>query len=187
MDFDVLIIGGGVAGMQCALVLGSAKEKTFASNKKIGIILHQKTSHLQNAMFNNVLGLRPKTLGEDILKNGKEQLSNLYSHVSQIENEKVLTIEDLDGSFKIITTKKEYLTKIAVIALNYSKPFSIAGLEEYLQPHAKANPLKNRVQLINENHFIKNGLYACGTIAAGVLAAVDGSIADSCSNDDGVA
>jgi len=25
MDFDVLIIGGGVAGMSCALVLGSAE------------------------------------------------------------------------------------------------------------------------------------------------------------------
>lgn len=35
MSFDVLIIGGGVSGMQCALVLGSAKEKAFATDKKI--------------------------------------------------------------------------------------------------------------------------------------------------------
>jgi len=32
--FDVLIIGGGVAGMSCALVLGSAHKKPFVSNKK---------------------------------------------------------------------------------------------------------------------------------------------------------
>ncbi len=50
-DFDALIIGGGVAGMQCALLLGSAKEKAFAADKKVGIIMHQKASHLQNAFL----------------------------------------------------------------------------------------------------------------------------------------
>ena len=92
MIFDALIIGGGVSGMQCALVLGSAKNKHFAAHKKIGIIMHQRASHLENALFNNVLGLTPKTLGKDILTEGKEQLTTLYPHVSQIENEKVLSI-----------------------------------------------------------------------------------------------
>lgn len=32
--------------MSCGLVLGSAKPKPFATNKYIGIIMHQKTSHL---------------------------------------------------------------------------------------------------------------------------------------------
>ena len=50
--FDVLIIGGGASGMSCALVLGSAKKQAFATDKQIGIITHQKTSHLQNALFN---------------------------------------------------------------------------------------------------------------------------------------
>ena len=39
MIFDVLIIGGGVSGMQCALVLGSGLHKPFAKDKKVGIIL----------------------------------------------------------------------------------------------------------------------------------------------------
>ena len=47
-SFDVLIIGGGAAGMSCALVLGSAKEKVYTKDKKIGIIMHQKSSHLAN-------------------------------------------------------------------------------------------------------------------------------------------
>ena len=75
--------------MSCALVLGSAKPKPFATNKYIGIIMHQKTSHLQNALLNNVLGLKPGTLGKDILENGRQQLKDLYPHVSQIEKEKV--------------------------------------------------------------------------------------------------
>ena len=37
--FDVLIIGGGVSGVSAALIFGSAKEKPFMSDKKIGIIV----------------------------------------------------------------------------------------------------------------------------------------------------
>ena len=69
--FDVLIIGGSAAGMSCALVLGSAKMKPFAEGKHIAIIMHQKTSHLQTALFNNVLGLAPGTTGTEILEKGK--------------------------------------------------------------------------------------------------------------------
>jgi len=66
--FDALIIGGGAAGMSCALVLGSAVTKPFASGKRIGIITHQKSSHLQNALFNNVLGLQPGTMSKYLKK-----------------------------------------------------------------------------------------------------------------------
>ena len=87
MTFDALIIGGGVAGMQCALVLGSGLKKPYAINKKEGIILHQRSSHLQNALFNNVLGLPSGTLGSDVLTTGKKQLTKNYPNVSQIDQE----------------------------------------------------------------------------------------------------
>ena len=163
--FEVLIIGGGVSGMQCALVLGSAREKIFAKNKRIGIITHQKSSHLQNALFNNVLGLKPKTLGETLLKQGKEQLANLYPHVTQIDKEKVTTISQEKNGYKISTNKKTYFSKLVVVALNYSKPFMIEGLEEFIIPHKKANPKKDRIQLKNTNLIVKEGIYVCGTIA----------------------
>jgi thioredoxin reductase len=81
---DVLIIGGGVSGVSCALVLGSAHKKPFVSDKKIGIITHQKTSSLQEALFNNAFGIPPGTLGSDLLKSSLENLSQLYPHVQQI-------------------------------------------------------------------------------------------------------
>jgi len=165
MIFDALIIGGGVSGLQCALVLGSANKKPFASSKKVGIIMHQKTSHLQNALFNNVLGLSPKKLGSDILIEGKDHLSSLYPSVSQIDNEKVLEIEDLKTSFKIITNKATHVSKIVVLALNYAKPILIKGLENYIEPHKKANAAKDRIQLKNTDYLIKHNLYCCGTIA----------------------
>jgi thioredoxin reductase len=165
MIFDTLIIGGGVSGMQCALVLGSAKNKAFAADKKTAIIMHQRTSHLENALFNNVLGLQPKTLGKDILIKGKEHLSTLYPAISQIENEKVLSVEEINSIYIVTTNKITYQSKIVVLALNYSKPFSIKGLEAFIIPHQKANPDKDRIQLKNQNHLIQRGLYCCGTIA----------------------
>lgn len=165
MMYDTLIIGGGVSGMQCALVLGSGLKKPFAEGKKVGIILHQRASHLQNALFNNVLGLTSETLGSSILESGKKQLSENYPEVQQIENEKVESIQQ-EGDFYLISTNKDqYKSKIVVIALNYAKPFSISGLETYLEPHKRANPAKDRVQLKNEDHLVKKGLYVCGTLA----------------------
>lgn len=165
MDFDVLIIGGGVSGMQCALVIGAAKEKAYAKNKKCGIILHQRASHLQDALFNNVLGVSPKTLGKDILTEGQQQLKDLYPEITQIEKEKVIAISDINERYIIETNKATYTAKIVILALNYAKPFSIKGLEDFIEPHKRANPTKDRIQLRNNHHLIKKGLYCYGTIA----------------------
>lgn len=163
--FDVLVIGGGVSGMQCALVLGSAKEKPFASDKKIGIVLHQKASHLQNALFNNVLGLPKGKTGATILEEGKVHLQEVYPHVVQISNEKVLEIKGEAGNYEISTNKESYRSKLVVIALNYSNPFTLEGLEEFVAPHPRATAEKDRIYLKNTDHLVKEGLYVCGTIA----------------------
>ena len=165
MISDVLIVGGGAAGMSCALVLGSAKEKSFAKDKRIAIITHQKTSHLQNALFNNVLGLSPGTLGSDILNNGKEQLNNLYPHVEQIDNEKVISItRDID-KFSVETNKAVYDSKIVVIAIGYTNLMTIQGLEKYIEPHPRAAKEKDRIWLKNTDHLIEENLYVAGTLA----------------------
>jgi thioredoxin reductase len=164
-NFDVLIIGGGVAGMQSALVLGSAKGKAFASDKKIGIIMHQKSSHLQNAKFNNALGIKPGTLGSNILVDGIKHLTEKYPHVSQVLNEKVITITPSENGYEITTNRSVFFSRIVVLALNYSKPLTIKGLEKFVIPHRKAAPKKDRIQLKNENFLVTDGMYVCGTIA----------------------
>lgn len=163
--FDCLIIGGGAAGMSCALVLGSAKNKVFASDKRIGIIIHQKTSHLQTALFNNVLGLKPGTTGASILESGKKQLTDLYPHINQIENQKVLEISKTENQFKVRTNKNTYISKLVVIAVGYTNLMTIKGLEKYIEPHPRAAIEKDRIWLKNNDHLIENNLYVAGTLA----------------------
>jgi len=165
MTFDALIIGGGVAGMQCALVLGSGLQKPYAITKKVGVVMHQRSSHLQNALFNNVLGLTSGTLGSDVLTAGKKQLTKNYPNVSQIEHEKVISITIQNTCHIVKTTKNEYKAQVIVLALNYAKPFLIKGLEAYLEPHQKAKASKDRIQLRNENYLVTEGVYVCGTLS----------------------
>ena len=163
--FDTLIIGGGASSMSCALVLGSAYKKPFASEKKIGIIAHQKASSLQNGIYNNAYGITPGKLGSELLTESKTHLATLYPHVLQIDNEKVLSISKHENYFEVVTNKNTYTTKIAIIGIGSGNPLTIEGLEPFVMPHQKALPQKNRIQLQNNDHLVIEGLYAIGTLA----------------------
>ena len=179
--FDVLVIGAGVSGVSCALVLGSAHNKPYAADKNIAIIAHQKASSLQNAVFNNAYGIPAGKLGSEILLESLAQLQNLYPHVAQIEGEKVLSISGEAGNFTIITNKSNFQAKIIVVTIGPNNPFLIEGLEAFVEPHQKIPPAKNRIQLRNNDHLVAEGIYVAGvlaghrsqlTIAAGSGAAV---------------
>lgn len=163
--FDVLIIGGGVAGVSAALIFGSAKEKSFMADKQIGIIAHQKASSLQNALFNNAYGIAPGTLGRNLLNSSLEHLQNLYPQILQIEGEKVVRISGEFNNFTITTNKNTYHSKLIMIGIGAGNPFTIEGLENYIIPHKKAAPEKNRIQLENNDHLVTEGIYAIGTLA----------------------
>jgi thioredoxin reductase len=163
--FDVLIIGGGAAGMSCALVLGSAKNKPFVADKKIGVLIHQRASHLQSALLNNVLGIEPGTTGQSILDKGKMHLATLYPHVIQIEDEKVTEIIKTSAGFTVITNKSTCVSKLIVVAVGYTNLMNIKGLESYIEQHPRAVIEKERIWLKNNNHFVDEGLYVAGTLA----------------------
>lgn len=163
--FDVLIIGGGVSGVSAALLLGSAVKKPYAENKKIGIITHQRASYLQTGIYNNNYGIKPETLGSDLLRESLEQLTELYPHVEQIAKEKVMAIRKESTFYKVITNKNEYYSKMVIVAINSNSPMLIEGLEEFVMPHEKAAPSKNRIQLKNIDNLVTEGLYVAGTLA----------------------
>lgn len=163
--FDVLIIGGGVSGVSCSLILGSAHKKTFAQDKKIAIITHQKASSLQDAIFYNAYGINSGKLGSEILTETTTQLQENYPHVIQIEDEKVVSISGEAGNFVVITNKNNYKTRLIVVGIGSSNLFSIEGLQQYVEPHKKSLAEKNRIQLQNKDHKVTDGIYVVGTLA----------------------
>ncbi len=163
--FDVLIIGGGVSGISCSMVLGSAKNKVFVTEKKIGIFTHQKTSALQEALFYNAYGIAPGKLGSELLVESIDHLANTYPHITQIPEEKVLKIEGNYPEFTVVTNKNSYKTRNVVIGIGSANTFAIEGLMQFVEPHKKALPEKQRIQLKNIDHKVADGIYVIGTLA----------------------
>ena len=162
---DVFIIGAGVSGVSCALVLGSAQNKPFASEKKIAIVAHQKASSLQNAVFNNAYGIPAGKLGSELLEESLAHLAHSYPHVQQIQGEKVLSISGTAEDFSVTTNKSAYKAKSIVVAIGAGNPFTIEGLEHFVAPHQKIPAVKNRIQLKNNDHLVSEGIYVAGVLA----------------------
>ena len=162
---DVLIIGAGVSGVSCALILGSAQNKPFAMDKKIAIVAHQKASSLQNAIFNNAYGISAGKLGSELLDESLEHLTNSYPQIQQIHGEKVLAISGDAGNFIVTTNKSSLQVKTVVIAIGAGNPFTIEGLEHFIEPHQKIPAIKNRIQLKNTDHLVTEGIYVAGVLA----------------------
>ena len=162
---DVLIIGAGVSGVSCALILGSAENKPFAMDKKIAIIAHQKASSLQNAIFNNAYGISAGKLGSELLDESLEHLTNSYPHIQQIHGEKVFAISGDAGNFTVTTNKSSLQVKTIVIAIGAGNPFTIEGLEHFIEPHQKIPAIKNRIQLKNTDHLVSDGIFVAGVLA----------------------
>ena len=163
--YDIIIIGGGVSGVSCAMILGSAQNKPFVLDKKIAILTHQKASSLQEALFNNAYGIPSGKLGSELLVESTDQLHNNYPHIIQIEGEKALKLEGEAGNSTLTTNKNAYQAKIIVIGIGAGNPFTIDGLEDYVIPHQKVIPEKNRIQLKNTDHKVTEGIYVTGTLA----------------------
>ncbi|QYJ68721.1 FAD-dependent oxidoreductase [Flavobacterium litorale] len=163
--FDVLIIGGGVSGVSGALILGSAHAKPYAEGKKVAILTHQKATALQDAIFNNAYGIPQGKLGKEIMAESLQHLTEAYPHVTQIEKEKVMSVVGEAGNFTVTTNKNSYTTKAIVVAVGSAPTFNIEGLMQYVIPHGKALPKKNRIQLKNNDHLVAEGIYVTGTLA----------------------
>ena len=148
-----------------ALVLGSAKNKAFVADKKIGIFTHQKTSSLQEAIFYNAYGIKPGKLGSELLFESTQDLAQTYPHITQLANEKVIKVEGTYPEFTVITNKNSYQTKNIVIGIGSANTFDIEGLMQYVEPHKKALPGKQRIQLKNDDHKVADGIYVIGTLA----------------------
>ncbi len=108
MDFDVIIIGAGIAGLTSAIYAARAGKKTLVLEGKIygGQIINTLSIENWPGEF--------KISGVDLINKVKDQALELGA---KIELEEVLKIEKIEGGFKVVTEDDEYTTSAVIVAV----------------------------------------------------------------------
>ncbi|NPA52654.1 MAG: NAD(P)/FAD-dependent oxidoreductase [Aquificae bacterium] len=161
--YDVLIVGGGVSGLSCALTLASAKGKfSWADNKRY-LVIDNQSSDLLKAMLNNVPGVKQGSLGREVLEYIKKQI-DFYGCVDFV-NDRVLSATGEKGNFVIETQGSlKFVGDYLVLATGFHE-FNILGLDVEVVPNKKA-PRPGKVMIKTDRDFkVKEGLYVAGLLA----------------------
>lgn len=121
MEYDVIIIGSGPAGISASLYTSRANLKTLIISKGIGTL--EKVKKIEN-----YYGLDKALTGEKLHKIGIEQAKKLG--VDFVKDE-VVKIE-YEENFKVETINNEYKAKAVIIATGTSrKEPKISGIKEF--------------------------------------------------------
>lgn len=160
--FDVVIIGGGVSGLSCAITFGSAESKVdIVANKKI-LVLDAGESHLNKAQLFNVAGIPEGTNGKELLIS-MNQKANLYKTV-ETRKDTVINVINEDLEFVINTQSgKEYKAKIIIFATGM-QTIDIEGIGSQVVKHIRA-PRPGMIMIENNNGIISDGKYVTGCAA----------------------
>jgi glycine/D-amino acid oxidase-like deaminating enzyme len=71
---DVIIVGGGVGGLSCAITIASACTKSWFGDRSV-LVIDDGQSDLAKARLNNAPGIAPGTRGSVALQQMRSQLS----------------------------------------------------------------------------------------------------------------
>jgi thioredoxin reductase (NADPH) len=101
----VVVIGGGVAGLQAAVFTAKAGEETLVLDSGESLVLN--TSNIQNLITHDSIA------GQEVLKRGKEKLGDFDG---EFREEEVKKLERTEEGFSIETSEDEYESEYIVIA-----------------------------------------------------------------------
>ena len=120
--YDVIIIGAGPAGITASLYTQRGNLKTLVLyNEKSGL---EKAEHIEN-----YYGFENGISGESLYKTGIKQAKNIGVDVKK---EEVTKIENNVDTFKVITPKGEYDSKVLILSTgNKKNKPKIKGIEKF--------------------------------------------------------
>ena len=128
-DFDdpntreVIVVGGGIAGLSAAIYLGRAQRDAL-------VIDSGHSMAKWEPIVENYLGFPRGVAGEDLLKNGCTQARR---HEVRFVRDEIKTVSVKDGIFALRGKKKSYRTKRLLLATGiFHLPPEIPGVKECL-------------------------------------------------------
>ncbi|MCR4256467.1 MAG: NAD(P)/FAD-dependent oxidoreductase, partial [Candidatus Uhrbacteria bacterium] len=107
--YDVLLIGGGPAGLSAAIYLARQKLKVAMFTGALG------GQVVWSSDIENYLGLHQLT-GVQLVQRFQKHLEDYRKILDIHENEKVKKIERVNGGFRAVTEKGLYEGKVVLIA-----------------------------------------------------------------------
>lgn len=159
--YDVIIIGGGVSGLSCAITLGSAQEKLDVASDKSILVIDAGKSHLNMAELYNVAGIAEGTKGPELLKSMALKTQS-YKNIT-LQSGTVETVSGEIGSFSISTNEETYEASLVVFA-NGMQTIEVNGIGADVIEHIRA-PRPGMVMIENKNGIISEGKYVTGCAA----------------------
>ncbi len=167
--YDIVIVGGGVSGLSCAIILGSGLEHEleFIKGKSV-LIIDDDSSDLKKAKLNNVPGIKRGTAGKELLNELKNQMKEYSIKILQ---DSVISIKK-DGEFFINTKENKTIQAQVLVLATGFKAFNIEGLnlkvmENPLSPkpaRVMIETTKNYEAIDNTGAVVEN-LYVAGLLA----------------------
>lgn len=149
---DVIVIGGGIAGLQAAVFTAKAGEDTLVFDTDESLVYN--TSNIQNLIGHDSIG------GRELLKRGRQKLEDFGG---EYREQKVENLEKTEDGFKVTTEDGEYEAEYVIIAS--------AGMTDYLEPldvefeEGVEGPYwMDRHVITDEYNKVMEGLYAAGLI-----------------------
>ena len=108
MDYDVIIIGAGIAGLTSAIYTARAGKKTLILEGKVygGQIINTLSIENWPGDF--------KVSGVDLMNKVKNQATELGA---EIELEEVEKVEKIEGGFRVVTEDGEYTARSVIVAV----------------------------------------------------------------------
>lgn len=102
---DVIVIGGGLAGLQAAVMTAKAGEDTVVLDSGQSLVLN--TSNIQNLVGHDSVA------GGELLTSGKQKVEAFNGEIIEEEAQK---LERTDSGLKVSTDKSEYEAEYVIIA-----------------------------------------------------------------------
>lgn len=146
MNYDCIIVGGGIAGLQAAIQLGRYKHKVLVIDSNHGRSTLCKSYH-------NILGWPNGISGQELRGIGKSQAEKLGV---EFKSEKVDSVEKVDKGFRLtVNTGSQYVSKRLLLATGvmdripaFPELLPCLGISVYVCPDCDGYEVKNKTTIV---------------------------------------
>ncbi|MFP4038156.1 MAG: FAD-dependent oxidoreductase [Candidatus Nanohaloarchaea archaeon] len=146
---DVIVIGGGLAGLQAAVMTAKAGEETLVLDTGESFVL--STSNIQNLVGHDSIA------GKELLESGREKVENFGGKIRQ---EEAVKLERTDSGLKVSTQESDYTAEYVVIASAGNLEF--IDLEVEFEEGVEGPYMMDRHIVTDKSNRAGENVYAAG-------------------------